>query len=98
MIHIVLLAILLHKAGQSAETHQNYLDFLWNPGMVVLHFVTAGAALWHTFTWFTLTPKAIVLRVKGWQVPAFALVVPQIGAWAVITGLVISWIWWVGAL
>ena len=98
LTYLVLFVILLHKAGQDARAYQDYLDFLWNPGMVVFHFVAAAAALWHTWTWFMLTPKSMVLWLRGWRVPGFALVASQTGAWAVLTALIILWVWWVGAL
>lgn len=98
LVELVLLLILLHKAGQSEAVHRAYLDFLLNPGMVVLHAISAAAALWHTITWFNLTPKALVIRIGTYRVPGFFLIAPQWGAFALITGLIILWVWWVGAL
>ncbi len=96
--YLILLVLLLFKAGRPAAEYRAFLDFLWNPGMVVFHVVAAAAALWHTVTWFNLTPKAMDVRIRGWKVPAILIVVPQLGAFAVISGLVIGWVWWVGAL
>ena len=89
--------VLLHKAGQSAADYQAYLDFLWNPGMVVFHVVSIVFALLHTVTWFNLLPQTVAIRIMGRRIPALLLVAPQFGGWAVVTGLIIAWVWWVGA-
>lgn len=96
--YLVLVVLLLFMAGRpDPADYRAFLDFSWNPGMVVFHGVAAAAALWHTVTWFNLTPKAMDIRIRGWKVPAFLIVAPQLGAFAVISGLVIGWFWWVGA-
>ena len=96
--YVVLLVLLLLKAGSpDPAEYRAFLDFFWNPGMVVFHVVAAAAALWHTFTWFNLTPKAMDVRIRGWKPPTILIVVAQLGAFAVISGLVIGWVWWVGA-
>ena len=96
-IQVVLVLVLLHKAGQSAADYQAYQDFLWNPGMVVFHVISIAFAMLHTVTWFNLLPSTIAIRIMGRRIPALLLVAPQFGAWAVVTGLVIAWVWWVGA-
>ena len=96
-IQLVLMLLLLHKAGQQPEDYQAYLGFLWNPGMVLFHSVSVLFALWHTYTFFNLLPQAVAIRVMGRRIPAFFLVAPQFGAWAMVSGLIIAWVWWVGA-
>lgn len=96
-IQLILMLVMFHKAGQSAEDYRFYLDFLWNPGMVLFHSVSVLFALWHTYTFFNLLPQAISIRVMGRRIPGVFLVAPQFGAWAVVSGLIITWVWWVGA-
>ena len=96
-VQVVLVLVLLHKAGQSAADYQAYLDFLWNPGMVVFHVISIAFALLHTYTWFNLLPQTMAIRIRGRRIPGLLLVAPQFGGWAVVTGLIIAWVWWVGA-
>ena len=96
--HLILLVLLLFKAGGTdSSEYRDFLDFFWNPGMLVFHIVSAAAALWHTVTWFNLTPKAMDVRIRGWKVPAVLIVAPQFSAFALVSGLVIVWVWWVGS-
>ena len=96
-VQVVLMLMLVHKAGQPPADYQGYLDFLWNPGMVVFHVISIAFALLHTFTWFMLLPATVAIRIRGRRIPGILLVAPQFGAWAVVSGLIIAWVWWVGA-
>ena len=96
-VQVVLMLVLVHKAGQPPADYQGYLDFLWNPGMVVFHVISIAFALLHTFTWFMLLPATVAIRIRDRRIPGILLVAPQIGAWAVVSGLIIAWVWWVGA-
>jgi len=96
-LQLILMLLLVHKAGQLPADYEAYLEFLWNPGMVIFHSVSILFALWHTYTWFNLLPQAIAIRVMGRKIPGILLVAPQFGAWIIVSGLVIAWVWWVGA-
>jgi fumarate reductase subunit C len=45
----------------------------------------------HAVTWFTLAPKAMVVRVHGRRLPARAVTAGHFAAWAVVSAAVL-WI------
>ncbi len=59
--------------------------------MIVLNIISLLFVLFHTITWFNLTPKAIVLRVRGRRLPDLLIAAPNYVAWLVVSGL-IAWI------
>ena len=59
--------------------------------MVILNILSLLFVLFHTITWFNLTPKAIVLRVRGRRLPDLLIAAPNYVAWLVVSG-VIAWI------
>ncbi len=69
-----------------------YLDFLgWadTPWVVVVNVVAALFLALHVVTWFSLTPQAMDVRVRGQRVPAAAIVASQYVGLAVVSGFVI---------
>jgi len=44
----------------------------------------------HTVTWFSLTPQALALRVRGRTVPGWLVIAAQYAGLAVVSAL----IWW----
>ncbi len=97
LAEVVLFAVLIHKAGQDAETYRAYLDFLWHPLMVVFHILALAFAVWHSVTWFLLTPSALPRQIAGRRVPAALVVGQQFAGLAVVSLLIALWVAWVGA-
>jgi len=89
--YAILLLILLYQLNAGRDAYQNYLRFLTAPGMVAFHVIALAAALFHTVTWFNLTPKVLVVRMGGRQIPASVIAGVNYVAWIVISALV-AWI------
>lgn len=85
------LLVLLYGLGQGQETYGAMLDFLKAPLGVVLQLITLIFVLYHTFTWFNLTPKIMVFRIKGARVPPLLIAGSIYGGWIVVS-LVIAWL------
>ncbi|MGH7419643.1 MAG: fumarate reductase subunit C, partial [Candidatus Rokuibacteriota bacterium] len=58
-----------------------YLRWLTTPGMAVFHLVALAAVLYHSITWFALSPKALVVRLGDRRVPARIVVGANYAAW-----------------
>ena len=89
--YAILLLILLYQLNAGRDAYQSYLRFLSAPGMVAFHVIALAAALFHTVTWFNLTPKVLVVRMGGRHVPASVIAGVNYVAWIVISALV-AWI------
>ena len=60
--YCVFLLILIFKVGQGQEAYTSLINFLTSPTSIVLHVISLIFVLYHTVTWFNLTPKILVLR------------------------------------
>ncbi len=58
-IYLVVLLLVLHRLGGGEEAFTELLTTLKSPVWMVVHVVALLAALWHSITWFNLTPKAM---------------------------------------
>ena len=59
--YCVFLLVFIYKLTQGADVYGNFIDVLKSPSSVALHLIALAFVLYHTITWFNLTPKILVL-------------------------------------
>ena len=59
--------------------------------MVIVSGVGLLFVLLHTFTWFHLTPRAVVIRMGGKKLPDPMIIAPNYVAWIVIS-VFVAWV------
>ena len=59
--YCIFLLILIYKLGEGAITYNNFIATLHSPISVGVHLISLAFVLYHTITWFNLTPKILVL-------------------------------------
>ncbi len=89
--YLALFLLMLRKLTIGRDAYEAYLRFLATPGMLVFHVLALGFALYHTVTWFNITPKVLVVRFREERVPARIVAGLNFAAWIVIS-VVIAWI------
>ena len=85
---IMLLQLAALNRGPAAYTH--FQNWLKTPIAVVLNSIALLFILFHTITWFNLTPRAMPVRVRGKRLPDWLVAAPNYVAWAVISA-VVAW-------
>lgn len=63
--YAILLLAGLAALGRGPESWAAFLEFLRSPTSVALHALILVAALYHTWTWFQVSPKAMPPVVLG---------------------------------
>ena len=88
--YLIFLLVLLGKLAGGPEVFASILSVLKSPLSVVLHLVILLAALFHSFTWFNLTPKALPFFLGEKRI-ADPLVAVALGylPWIVISVLIV---------
>lgn len=79
--YAVLVLLLLRNLVAGRDAYEAYLRWLTTPGMAAFHLVALAAALYHSITWFALSPKAMVVRLGDRRVPARFVVGANYAAW-----------------
>ena len=74
---VAYLLMFIVAIGRSEEAYQDFLDFASFPLVVLLNVVAMVFVLLHVVTWFSLTPKAMEVQVRGRPVPAIAVIASQ---------------------
>ncbi len=89
--YCLLLLVILYKLGQGEEAYNGMLAFLRSGPVVALHFVTLIFTVYHSITWFNLTPKAIVIPNGEKRVPDVLIAGSNYVAWVVFS-VILYWV------
>ena len=78
----------LWAVAQGPEAYAESLARLKTPLFLALDTVAFLFVLFHAVTWFNLTPKAMVVRLRGTRVPDAVIIGLNYAAWLVVSGAV----------
>jgi fumarate reductase subunit C len=88
---VLYLLLFIRAVGRGEAAYADFLDWAASPWLVVVNVVASGFILLHTVTWFSLTPQAMVVSVRGRRLPAAAIIAGQYVGLAVVSAFV-SWL------
>ena len=88
---VVMTLLQIRALSQGPEAYANFQGSLQSPLLLALHALSFFFVLFHTITWFNLTPRAMVVRVRGKRIPDFLVAAPNYVAWLVISGI-LAWL------
>jgi fumarate reductase subunit C len=83
------LLLLVYAIGQSDTAYQGFLDGASAPWVVAVNIIGLAFLVLHTVTWFQLTPKAVVLHLRGRTVPGWLVILSQYIGLVVVSALVV---------
>jgi fumarate reductase subunit C len=78
----------LRALAQGPEAYERFLARLRTPLFLSLDTVAFLFVLFHAITWFNLTPKAMVVRLRGKRVPDSIILALNYAVWLVLSGAV----------
>src|SRR5262245_41562614 len=87
---VVVIMMLLYTLSEGPESYAQFQECLKTPMMIALNVVSFLFVLFHTITWFNLTPRAMPVRLGGKRLADWMVALPNYIAWIVISG-VIAW-------
>ena len=82
------LLTLVAAVGRSEAAYNDFLDWASTPWVVVLNVVALAFLVLHAITWFSLTPKAMAVQLRGKPVPASLVIASQYVGLAVVSAFV----------
>ncbi|HET8959380.1 fumarate reductase subunit C [Nocardioides sp.] len=86
---VFFLLLLIRAVAHGEAAYAEFLERAASPWLVALNLVAFGFLLLHAVTWFSLTPKAMVLSVRGRRVPPAAILGAQYAGLAVVSAFVL---------
>ena len=88
-LYCALLVVGLIRLAQGQTAWEGFVAALSSPSGVALQLVCLVFAIYHSVTWFALTPKAMPLMIKDEPVPDIAIVGAHYVAWALVSIVVL---------
>ena len=88
-LYSLLLMSGIYNLYQGEAAFIQWIEFLKSPGIVVLHIIALAAAILHTYTWFELVPKILVLRIGNYRAPDFLIKAAHWGGAIVCSAIIL---------
>ena len=86
--YVVIFLVMIRRLSEGQAAYEAFLASLQSPLAIVFHMVALAFAVFHTVTWFHLTPKAMAVRIGEERVKPALIIAPNYAAWAVISAIV----------
>ncbi len=88
---VVLTLLQLRALSRGPASYAAFQEWLKSPIVMALNVVSLLFVLFHTITWFNLTPSAMPVRVRGKRLPDWMIAAPNYVAWLALSA-VIAWL------
>ena len=85
---VLYLLLFIRAVGRGEAAYVDFLDQAASPWLVAVNLVAFAFLVLHTVTWFSLTPQAMVVSLRGRRVPAAAIIGAQYAGLAVVSAFV----------
>ncbi len=85
--YCLLLLVTLYLLGQGEKAYEGMLTFLRSGPIIALHIIALIFTVYHSVTWFNLTPKAIVVPMGEKRLPDVFIAGSNYVAWVFLSGI-----------
>jgi fumarate reductase subunit C len=75
----------LQQLAEGRASWEAFLEMLRSPWSIAFHCLALGFSLYHTVTWFNLTPKALPVQIGEAFVPDAVIAGAHYAAWALLS-------------
>lgn len=82
-LHAVILLVALRRLSEGREAYEAFLQNLTGPAGVLLQLVVLAFAVYHSTSWFNVTPKAMPVLIGENFLPGAVIVGAHYAAWLV---------------
>ncbi len=79
----------LVRLSERAAAWTGFLDALQSPASVAFHLLALAFALYHTTTWFNVTPKAMPVQIGETQLPDIVIIGAHYIGWIFVSALIL---------
>ena len=88
-LFVVELLLLVRAVAHGPSAYQGFLNGLANPAVIVVNVIALAFVLLHAVTFANLTPRAMVVRVRGRRVPSRLILASVYLGWLVVTAFLV---------
>jgi fumarate reductase subunit C len=85
---VVFTLLQIYLLSRGPRAYASFQDLVKNPFMIAFNVVSFFFVVFHTVTWFSLSARAMAVRVAGKRVPGILISGSNFVAWLVISAFV----------
>ncbi len=82
-LHALILLVALRRLSEGREAWESFLHNLTGPAGVVLQLVILAFAVYHSTSWFNVTPKAMPVQIGEKFLPGAVIIGAHYAGWFV---------------
>ena len=86
-----LLIVALARLADGKEAFEAFVQALGSPLGVLFNVAVLIATVYHSMSWFNVTPQAMPIQMGEEFVPGKIIVGAHYGAWAVVSLIILFW-------
>lgn len=90
-IYTVILLVGLARLAESQTDYESFLAALTRPSSIVFHVIALIFALYNSFTWFNVAPKALPIQVGEEFMPDSVVAGGHYVVWIVLSLFILFW-------
>ncbi len=83
--YAVVLLLALRRLAEGRQAWEAFLQALMSPASVVFHLIVLEFALYHTASWFNVTPKAMPIQTGEEFLPGGIIVGAHYAVWLLVS-------------
>lgn len=87
--YCVLLLVALKRLGDGRAAFEGFLESLATPASMAFHLVVLAFVLYHSTSWFNVTPKAMPVQMGNEFLPGRFIVAAHYAAWIAVSVLLL---------
>ena len=88
---VVMTLFQLYALRNGPEAYARFQHFMQSPVTIVFSLISLFFVVFHSITWFNLTPRAMPVRLGGKRIPEWMVAAPNYAVWALVS-IVIGWL------
>lgn len=88
-LHALILLVALKRLSEGREAWEAFLHNLTGPAGVVLQLVILAFAVYHSTSWFNVTPKAMPVQIGEQFLPGAVIIGAHYAVWLIATVVVL---------
>ena len=86
----LVLLVQVWTIGHGAAAYQAFQDWLASPVVIGVHAAVLAIVVFHSVTWLSLAPQALVVKLGKRRVPDAIVLLAHYGAW-LLASVVVVW-------
>lgn len=83
--YTLLVVVGIGRLSEGQAAYEAFLDALKSPFSIVFHVLALGFAVYHSVTWFNLTPKALPIQIGEEFAPNWVIAGAHYAVWVLLS-------------